>query len=75
MENLNKDDNQIINSNGDKIKRDFIQFCLLNKYNHKDNNQVKLYGKLVNEVLSEIPRQVEEFYEMEKGIKFSLLSN
>ena len=34
MENLNKDDNQIINSNGDKIKRDFIQFCLLNKYNH-----------------------------------------
>lgn len=75
MENLNKDDNQIINSNGDKIKRDFIQFCLLNKYNHKDNNQVKLYGKLVNEVLSEIPRQVEEFYEMEKGMKFSLLSN
>lgn len=75
MERLNKDDNQIINSNGDKIKRDFVQFCLLNKYNHKNNNQVKLYGKLVNEVLSEIPRQVEEFYEMEKGMKFSLLSN
>ena len=65
---INNEEYAIINSNGDKIKRDIIQFIPIEKTNGD------IY-EIVKEMLSEIPRQVEEYYEMEKNIKFSLLSN
>ena len=65
---INNEEYAIINSNGDKIKRDIIQFIPIEKTKGDIN-------EIVKEMLNEIPRQVEEYYEMEKNIKFSLLSN
>ena len=63
MEQLIKDESPIYNSQGDKIKRDNIQLVYYNGKNIEE------------EIFKEIPRQVEEFFEMEKSMKFSLLSN
>lgn len=68
IEIVNKEDYLIINTNGDKIKRDNVMFIPIEKTKGNIN-------EIVQEMLNEVPRQVEEYYEMEKNIKFSLLSN
>ena len=63
MEQFIKDESPIYISQGDKIKRDNIQLVY-----YKGKN-------IEEEIFREIPRQIEEFLEIEKSVKFSLLSN
>lgn len=68
---LDNEEFPIYNEKGDKIKRDIFQFKEINVCdNNNDNN-----NKVIGDILNEIPRQIEEYYEFEKAIKFSLLSN
>jgi hypothetical protein len=60
METLDGDEIPLSNSNG-MVLRDIVQFVEFNKF--KNNPQ-----KLSEEVLKEIPRQVEDFY---RGTRFS----
>lgn len=55
MIELDGDDNPVTNYNGDEWERDIVQFVPFNKY---EGN----YDKLSEEVLAEIPKQIEEFY-------------
>jgi len=54
---LDSDDKILINSNGQKAARDIIQFVEFRKFNNDQN-------VLAEEVLEEIPKQVEEYYSM-----------
>lgn len=61
MEILDADDIPLVNSSGETMKRDIVQFVPFKKY--KNNPLI-----LREEVLDEVPRQVRTFYKM-KGIK------
>ena len=74
METLDGDDELLRNSKDEVTKRDLVQFVQFNKYANRVENE-GVINELAEDVLKEIPRQVEEYYEMEKNIKFSLLSN
>ena len=54
---LDGDDEPIVNSRGEKVVRDIVQFVEFRKF---EGDAVKLSV----EVLKEIPRQVEEYYNM-----------
>ncbi len=57
MDILDADENPLFNSNGVKAARDLVQFVPFNKYENND----KL---LAEQVLEEIPRQIEEYFQM-----------
>ena len=57
MEELDDDDCQMIDSKGRKTSRDLVQFVEFRKFR---NNGVEL----AREVLEELPRQVEEYYQI-----------
>jgi len=61
MVQLDGDEEALVDSDGNKISRDLVQF--VEYRNYKDD--VK---KLAEEVLSELPRQVEVFYNSKKGL-------
>ena len=54
-------ENPLTNSSGEKRKRDIVQFVEFNKYKDKDLDNCGPH--LAEEVLKEIPRQVEEYYQ------------
>ena len=61
MEVLDGDDKPLVNSYGEIRKRDIVQFVKLNTF--KEKNAIKEDNKeLAEEVLKEIPRQIEEYY-------------
>ena len=61
MEILDGDEIPLTNSSGEKRKRDIVQFVEFNKFKDKDN--INCGVELAQEVLKEIPRQVEEYYQ------------
>ena len=65
---LDNEDFPVYDTKGDKVKREMFQF-------KGSNNSKESLKEMCNEILQEIPRQIEEYFEMEKAIKFSLLSN
>ena len=61
MEILDGDDKPLVNSYGEIRKRDIVQFVELKTF--KEKNAIKKDNKeLAEEVLKEIPRQIEEYY-------------
>ena len=60
MEILDGDEIQLEDSKGNKRERDIVQFVEFNKF--KNKNGVKFETELAEEVLKEIPRQIEEYY-------------
>ena len=58
MDLLDGDEKPLIDSYGEIRKRDIVQFVEFNSF--KKNNDNK---ELAEEVLKEIPRQVEEYYQ------------
>ena len=60
MDILDGDKIPLINSYGEIRKRDIVQFVEFNKY--KDENGINNGDDLAEEVLKEIPRQIEEYY-------------
>ena len=50
----------LVNSNGDIIKRDIVQFVKFNYF--KEKNNIYDSTNLAEEVFKEIPRQIEEYY-------------
>lgn len=65
MEILDGDTVLLENSKGEKTKRDLVQFVQFNKY----KNRLEIEGvinELAEEVLKEVPRQVEEYFELTK---------
>ena len=61
MEILDGDEKPLTNSSGEIRKRDIVQFVEFNKFKDKDN--INCGVELAQEVLKEIPRQVEEYYQ------------
>ena len=70
MDTLDGDDVILTNSKGEKTKRDLVQFVEFNKFKKfiDGNNTNK---DLAEEVLKEIPRQVEEYYELMNDFRFN----
>ena len=60
MEKLDGDEIPLENSQNVKRKRDIVQFIQFN--NFKRNNAINLGTDFVEEVLKEIPRQIDEYY-------------
>ena len=60
METLDGDENPLTNSQGVQRKRDIVQFIKFN--NFKNNNAINIGNDFVEEVLKEIPTQIEEYY-------------
>ena len=60
MEKLDGDKIPLVDSFGEIRKRDIVQFVEFNKF--KDEKGVKNGDELAEEVLKEIPRQIEEYY-------------
>ena len=61
MEFLDGDDIPLVNSFGEIRKRDIVQFVKFNTF--KEKNAIEENNKeLAEEVLKEIPRQIEEYY-------------
>ena len=60
MVNSEGDKKLVINSFGEISKRDIIQFVEFNDF--KDEKGVRNGDELAEEVLKEIPRQIEEYY-------------
>ena len=60
MENLDGDENPLTNSRGEKRKRDIVQFIEFN--NFKRSNSIYNGTDFAEEVLKEIPRQIDEYY-------------
>lgn len=60
MESLDGDEAPLTNSQGVKRKRDIVQFIKFNKF--KNNNAINSGTDFAEEVLKEIPRQIEEYY-------------
>ena len=60
MEQLDGDETPLINSQGVKRKRDIVQFIKFN--NFKKNNAINIGTDFAEEVLKEIPTQIEEYY-------------
>lgn len=61
MEILDGDEVPLKNSNGEIRKRDIVQFVEFNKF--KDKNNIDIGTSLAEEILKEIPRQIEEYYQ------------
>lgn len=57
MKQLDDDDCRMIDSKGNKTQRDLVQFVEFSKF---QNNSVNL----ARQVLEELPRQVEEYFEL-----------
>lgn len=57
MNELDDDDCHMVDSKGNKTERDLVQFVEFKKFK---NNGVAL----AREVLQELPRQVEEYFEL-----------
>ena len=60
MEKLDGDEDPLVNSQGVKRKRDIVQFIRFN--NFKKNNAINIGNDFAEEVLKEIPTQIEEYY-------------
>ncbi len=60
MEDLDGDENSVRNSRGEKWKRDIVQFIEFNKFKKK---YLIIGTDFAEEVLKEIPRQINEYYE------------
>jgi uncharacterized protein YegL len=60
MEKLDGDEDELEDSKGKKRKRDIVQFIALN--NFKKNKLLNKGTDFVEEVLKEIPRQIDEYY-------------
>jgi hypothetical protein len=60
MEQLDGDEIPLTNSKGEKRKRDIVQFIKFN--NFKNNNAIDIGTDFAEEVLKEIPTQIEEYY-------------
>ena len=60
MEKLDGDEIPLINSQGVKRKRDIVQFIRFN--NFKKNNAINIGTDFAEEVLKEIPTQIDEYY-------------
>ena len=60
MEKSDGDKIPLVNSFGEIRKRDIVQFVEFNKF--KDEKGVKNGDELAEEVLKEIPRQIEDYY-------------
>jgi len=61
MDILDGDKKPLINSSGEIRKRDIVQFVKFN--NFKNEKGVRNGDELAEEVLKEIPRQIEEYYQ------------
>ena len=61
MEKLDGDEISLTNIRGEKRKRDIVQFIKFN--NFKNSNCINYGTDLAEEVLKEIPRQIEEYYD------------
>jgi hypothetical protein len=59
MDILDADEKPLFNSQNVKAARDLVQFVPFNKYQGNDKN-------LAEEVLKEVPRQIEDYYRMNK---------
>ena len=60
MDKLDGDEVPLVNSQGVKRKRDIVQFIRFN--NFKKNNAINIGNDFAEEVLKEIPTQIEEYY-------------
>ena len=60
MENLDGDENPLTDSRGRVRKRDIVQFIEFNKF--KTNGPPNIGIDFAEEVLKEIPRQIDEYY-------------
>ena len=60
MNQLDGDEIPLTNSKGEKRKRDIVQFIKFN--NFKNNNAIDIGTDFAEEVLKEIPTQIEEYY-------------
>ena len=60
MHDLDGDEVPLTNSSGEIRKRDIAQFVEFKKFKEKD--KINSGTELAEEVLKEIPRQVEEYY-------------
>ena len=60
MEFLDGDIIPLVNSFGEIRKRDIVQFVKFNTF--KEKNAINDGKELAEEVLKEIPRQIEEYY-------------
>ena len=60
MKKLDGDEIPLTNSKGEKRKRDIVQFIRFN--NFKKNNAIDFGTDFAEEVLKEIPTQIEEYY-------------
>lgn len=63
MNVLDGDDEPLVSTKGVKTRRDLVQFVEFNKFKDVDAN------KLAEEVLQEVPRQVEEYYQLTNAFK------
>ena len=61
MDMLDGDAEPVVNSNGQPWKRDIVQFVEFSKF--KEHDKVNYGTDLTEEVLKEIPKQVEEYYQ------------
>ena len=61
METLDGDDELLRNSKDEVTKRDLVQFVQFNKYANRVENE-GVINELAEDVLKEIPRQVEEYF-------------
>ena len=62
MEILDGDEQPLTSSSGEIRKRDIVQFVEFNKFKNKDSGNCGPH--LAEEILKEIPRQVEEYYQL-----------
>ena len=60
LKQLDGDKSPLTNSRGEKRKRDIVQFIKFN--NFKNNNAISVGTDFAEEVLKEIPTQIEEYY-------------
>ena len=60
MEKLDGDEFPLINSKGEKRKRDIVKFIKFN--NFKNNNALNIGTDFAEEVLKELPNQIDEYY-------------
>ena len=61
MNMLDGDSEPVVNSRGEPWKRDIVQFVEFEKF--KRNDRINYGTDLTEEVLKEIPKQVEEYYQ------------
>ena len=62
MEILDGDEQPLTSSSGEIRKRDIVQFVEFNKFKNRDSENCGPH--LAEEILKEIPRQVEEYYQL-----------